>query len=194
MLGDGGVVKYPSTAIGVIAHEIAHGFTEQHSNLVYDAQSGGLNESFSDMSDQAAQYYAYNGKNNWMHDAEITKAEGRALRYLDQPSKDCYGVKTPGVNCSIDHVSQYSDHTDVHYSSGIFNRVFYLIGTAKGWNARKTFNVMVKANTDYWTPNTTFSEAACGVINAAKDYKYNLNAVMRAFDVVGVDTGKCQTS
>lgn len=191
MLGDGGVVKYPSTAIGVIAHEVGHGFTEQHSNLIYAGQSGGLNESFSDMADQAAQYYAYNGNNNWLHDAEITKAEGKALRYLDQPSKDCYGVKTPGVNCSIDEMSQYRETTDVHYSSGIFNRVFYLIGTAEGWNAHKAFNIMVKANTDYWTAGTSFAEAACGVISAAKDYGYNTQAIYAAFERVGVDTAGC---
>jgi pseudolysin len=190
-LGDGGVIKYPSTAIGVIAHEIGHGFTEQHSDLVYAEQSGGLNESFSDMADQAAQFYAYHGNNNWLHDAEITKADGRALRYLEQPSRDCYGVKTPGVNCSIDDMSQYRETTDVHYSSGIFNRVFFLIGTADGWNAKKTFDVMVKANQDYWIPNTTFAEAACGVIQATKDYQYDLAAVLHAFDVVGVSTAAC---
>jgi pseudolysin len=189
-LGDGGSVKYPSTAIGVIAHEMGHGFTEQHSNLVYSEQSGGLNESFSDMADQAAQYYAY-GKNNWMHDAEITKAEGRALRYLDQPSKDCYGTRKPGQSCSIDNMSQYNKSVDVHYSSGIFNHVFYLIGTADGWNAKKTFDVMLKANSDYWTPNTTFAEAACGVLSATKDYQYDLTAVMHAFKEVGVDTRAC---
>jgi len=190
-LGDGGEVKYPSTAIGVVAHELGHGFTEQHSNLVYDAQSGGLNESFSDMSDQAAQYYAFNGNNNWMHDAEITKAEGRALRYLDKPSKDCYGTGTPGRNCSIDDMSQYTEYTDVHYSSGIFNRVFYLIGTSPNWDARKAFNVMVQANMYYWTPNTTFAEASCGVIKAAQDYKYDVETVLKAFKMVGVDTSKC---
>lgn len=190
-LGDGGTVKYPSTAIGVVAHEVAHGFTEQHSNLIYDLQSGGLNESFSDMADQAAQYYAFNGKNNWMHDAEITKAEGRALRYLDQPSKDCYGQGTPGQTCSIDHFSQYTENTDVHYSSGLFNRVFYLIGTSPNWDARKTFNVMIQANMHYWTPDTTFADAACGVIKATQDYKYSEEAVVNAFKVVGVSTSHC---
>jgi pseudolysin len=192
-LGDGGDIKYPSTAIGVIAHEIAHGFTQQHSGLVYAEESGGLNESFSDMADQAAQYYAY-GKNNWMHDAEITKAEGRALRYLDQPSKDCYDLKQPGKSCSIDKMSQYYKGLNVHYSSGIFNHVFYLIGTANGWNAKKTFDVMLKANSDYWIPNTTFAEAACGVISATKDYQYDLTAVLHAFEEVGVDTQNCATS
>lgn len=190
-LGDGGTVKHPSTAIGVIAHEMGHGFTEQHSGLIYAKQSGGLNESFSDMADQAAQYYAYNGNNNWLHDAEITKEQGKALRYLDKPSRDCYGVKKPGVNCSIDDMSQYRETTDVHYSSGIFNHVFYLIGTAKSWDARKAFNVMEKANTDYWTASTTFDEAACGVISAANDYGYETEAVYNAFAQVGVNTNQC---
>lgn len=190
-LGDGGSVKYPSTAVGVISHELGHGFTERHSNLVYEKQSGGLNESFSDMADQAAQYYVFKGKNNWMHDAEITKAEGKALRYMDQPSRDCEGVKKPGSTCSIDHISQYKETTNVHYSSGLFNRVYYLIGTAPGWNARKAFNIMVDANINYWIPGTTFAEAACGVIQATRDHHYDLKTVRAAFTTVGIETESC---
>ena len=53
---------------------------------------------------------------------------------------------------------------DVHFSSGIFNKTFYLLGTAEGWNTKKAFDVMVKANMAYWTPNIDFHHAAnCGV-------------------------------
>lgn len=190
-LGDGGNVKYPSTAIGVVAHELAHGVTEQNSNLIYAGQSGGLNESFSDMADQAAQYYAFDGKNNWMHDAEIMKADGKALRYLDKPSRDCGETGVPGKTCSIDHISQYLDTTNVHYSSGIFNRIFYLIGTAPGWDAKKTFDIMLQANRFYWTANTSFDEAACGVLQAARDYQYDTSAVNHAFKVVGINASRC---
>jgi pseudolysin len=189
-LGDGASRMYPSTATGVIAHELGHGFTEQHSNLVYAEQSGGLNESFSDMADQAAQFYAL-GKNNWMHDAEIMKADGKALRYLDEPTKDCENYRTPGESCSINHMRQYKQTTNVHYSSGLFNHVFYLLGTSQNWNTKKAFDVMVKANMHYWTPNTTFAEAACGVMSAAADYQYDRETVIAAFDLVGIDVRKC---
>lgn len=182
--GDGVSYFYPLTSLGVAAHEISHGFTEQHSDLAYYGQTGGMNESFSDMAAQAAEVYAY-GKNSWQIGPEIFKEENAALRYMDKPSKDCEG-REPGDWCSIDEVSQYHSGLDVHYSSGIYNRVFYLIGTAKGWDVRKAFEVMLQANMNYWTSTTNFSEGACGVIKSTKDLGYDVTAVKQAFETVGV--------
>lgn len=187
--GDGQYMFYPLTSLGVAAHEISHGFTEQHSDLAYYRQSGGMNEAFSDMAAQAAEFYAY-GKNSWQIGPEIFKSEDEALRYMDQPSKDC-GDKEPGDWCSIDNVKQYKDGLDVHYSSGVYNRAFYLMGTATDWNTRKAFDVMVKANMDYWTSNVDFKEGACGVMKATKDLDYDTQAVVNAFKKVGIDTTKC---
>lgn len=185
--GDGYTLFYPLTSLGVAAHEISHGFTEQHSDLAYYDQSGGMNEAFSDMAAQAAEVYAYgSGKNSWQIGPEIFKAENEALRYMDQPSKDCEG-RQPGNWCSIDDASQYNEYLDVHYSSGVYNHFFYALGTSKDWDAKKAFDVMVHANTNYWTSNTTFNEGACGVISAAKDLGYDVDAVKAAFDVVKVD-------
>jgi len=187
--GNGDSSYYPFVSLTVGAHEISHGFTEQHSNLQYDGQSGGLNESFSDMASEAAEFYAY-GKAKWLLGWEIPKADGEVIRYIDKPSKDCNGGK-PGNWCSIDKASQYSDGLDVHFSSGVFNRAFYLLATAKGWDPRKAFDVMVKANQDYWTSTSNFQQAACGVISAAKDLKYDLTAVNAAFTAVDIDPAKC---
>ncbi len=52
--GDGVDMFYPLTSLGVAAHEISHGFTEQHSGLAYYGHSGGMNEAFSDMAAQGA--------------------------------------------------------------------------------------------------------------------------------------------
>ena len=35
--------------VDVVAHEINHGFTTFHSDLIYEKESGGMNESFSDI-------------------------------------------------------------------------------------------------------------------------------------------------
>lgn len=187
--GDGVSMFYPLTSLGVAAHEISHGFTEQHSNLAYYDQSGGMNEAFSDMAAQAAEVYAY-GKNSWQIGPEIFKAENEALRYMDQPSKDCNGKK-PGNWCSIDDASQYRSGIDVHYSSGVYNHFFYLLGTTEGWDARKAFDVMVQANTNYWTSNVDFAKGACGVVKAAQDLNYNVDDVKAAFAGVKIDTSDC---
>lgn len=187
--GDGVSMFYPLVSLGVGAHEISHGFTQQHSGLQYYGQSGGLNEAFSDMAAQAAEFYAY-GHNSWQIGPEIYKAKDKALRYMDMPSKDCEGSE-PGDWCSIDNVSEYKSYLDVHYSSGVFNRIFYIMGTAKNWDTKKAFDVMVKANMDYWTPTSSFNDAACGVVKAAKDYQYDMDAVTTAMQTVGIDVGQC---
>ena len=69
-LGRGGDGFYPFTSIGIMSHELSHGFTTQHSNLTYDGGSGAMNEAFSDMAAQAVQYYL-TGKNDWRIGAEI---------------------------------------------------------------------------------------------------------------------------
>lgn len=186
--GDGGSMFYPLVSLGVGAHEISHGFTEQHSGLINDGQAAGLNEAFSDMAAQAAEFYA-NGHNSWQIGPEIMKQEG-ALRYMDEPTKDCNGNR-PGDWCSIDHVRDYTAGLDQHYSCGVFNKAFYLMGSQKNWDAHKAFDVMVQANRYYWTPNTTFAEAACGVVQSAIDLQYDRETVQNAFKAVGIDTTTC---
>lgn len=189
--GDGETYFYPLTSLGVAAHEISHGFTEQHSNLAYYGQSGGMNEAFSDMAAQAAEVYAYgSGKNSWQIGPEIFKEKDRALRYMDLPSRDCGNGSLR--QCSIDDATQYDDYLDVHYSSGVYNRFFYTLGTTDGWDAKKAFDVMVHANSSYWTSTSTFVEAACGTIKAAHDLNYDTDAVKAAFDVVKVDYSDCK--
>lgn len=187
--GDGISYFYPLTSLGVAAHEISHGFTEQHADLNYYGQSGGMNEAFSDMAAQAAEVYAYN-KNSWQIGPEIFKAEDQALRYMDKPSKDCRGRK-PGSRCSIDDASQYYSGLDVHYSSGVYNRLFYLLATAEGWNVKKAFDVMVTANSNYWTASSTWEKGGCGLIKAAKDLDYNAKDVIAALNGVKVSTSSC---
>ena len=152
--GDGGKSMYPLVVVTVAAHEIAHGFTEHHSNLFYIEQSGAINEAFSDITAQAVEYYLY-GKNSWTIAAEAMKETTKALRYMMNPSLD---------GQSINHASDYYKGIDVHHASGVYNRFFYLLAHAKGWNTKKAFDVMLKANMDYWVPTSNYNDAACGVL------------------------------
>ena len=182
--GDGGAMFYPLTSLGITAHEISHGFTQQHSNIDgSEPQMAALHEAFSDEAAVAMQYYA-TGNNTWDIGRDVMKNEG-ALRYLDNPTKD---------GRSIDHMKDF-DATEPHGGAGIFNKAFYLIATSKGWDVRKAFNVMVKANMNYWTSSmTTLTEAACGVTSAARDYDYNTSDVRVAFAKVGIETAGCDTA
>jgi pseudolysin len=190
VFGDGITEFYPLTSIGIAAHEISHGFTEQNSNLYYDFQSGAINEAFSDMAAKAAEMFAYGPVNDWSIGREVTKSPMDALRFMDQPSRDCY-KGTPGNFCSIDNASQYKEGINVHYSSGVYNRAFYLLATSPGWDVKKAFGVMVDANRNYWTSSTNFEEGACGVLAATKEAGENDQAVVAAFKAVGLRLLSC---
>ncbi|MDX7920877.1 M4 family metallopeptidase [Aeromonas media] len=174
--GDGATTFYPLVSLDVAAHEVSHGFTEQNSGLVYSGQSGGINEAFSDMAGEAAENYM-KGSNDWQVGAQIFKGNG-SLRYFEDPTRD---------GSSIGHASDYYDGIDVHHSSGVYNRAFYLLANTSGWQTRKAFEVFVLANRLYWGPNTTFDQGACGVTRAATDLGYSLSDVAAAFSAVGVN-------
>lgn len=108
--GDGNLL-YPLVSLDIAAHEVSHGFTQQHSNLEYHDQSGALNEAFSDMAAQAAKAYlletypelyskAYITENqiSWSIGETIVRPELpiKALRFMDLPSKD--GISADCLN------------------------------------------------------------------------------------------------
>ncbi len=173
--GDGATTFYPLVSLDVMAHEVSHGFTQQHSNLTYSGQSGGINEAFSDMAGEAAEFYS-RGKNDFLVGSEIFK-NGVALRYMATPTKD---------GRSIDNARNYTSGLDVHYSSGVYNKAFYTLATSAGWTTSKAFQVMADANRLYWTAGTTFAQGACGVQKAATNRGYTVAAVTAAFTAVGV--------
>ncbi len=176
--GDGASTFYPLVNADVSGHEVSHGFTEQHSNLTYSGQSGGMNEAFSDMGGEATEYY-WKGSNDFKVGTEIFKASG-ALRYMNNPPLD---------GGSIDNAANYTSSMDVHYSSGVYNKAFYLLATKSGWDVPKAFKVMARANALYWTASSTFNTGACGVQTAAGDLGYSVADVTAAFSSVGVSCG-----
>ncbi|MBN1983237.1 MAG: peptidase M4 family protein, partial [Chitinivibrionales bacterium] len=174
--GDGKTRFYPLVSLDVVAHEVSHGFTEQNSNLIYTRQSGGLNESFSDIAAKAVEFYA-RGSNPWSIAAEIIK-NGDGLRFMDNPPKD---------KRSIDSATKYHDEMNVHYSSGVFNKMFYHLATTQGWNTRKAFDVFVLANQAYWEPSSSFKQAAVGLCKAAEVLGYGSQDVSDALLQVAID-------
>ena len=173
--GDGASTFYPLVNADVSGHEVSHGFTEQHSNLTYSGQSGGMNEAFSDMGGEATENY-WKGTNDWLVGAEIFKGSG-ALRYMSNPPQD---------GGSIDNAANYTSSLDVHYSSGVYNKAFWKLATTTGWTTAKAFKVFARANALYWTASSTFNSGACGVETAATDLGYTVADVTAAFTLVGV--------
>jgi len=175
--GDGQNTFYPLVSLDVSAHEVSHGFTEQNSGLIYNGKPGGLNEAFSDMAGEAAEFYM-KGSNDWLVGKDIFKGNG-ALRYMNNPTQD---------GRSIDNQSNYYSGMDVHYSSGVYNKAFYNLATTPGWDTQKAFIVMARANQLYWSAGVGWDLAGNGVMDAACDLNYDPNDVKAALAAVGVNS------
>jgi vibriolysin len=183
--GDGGSTMYPLVSIDVMGHEVSHGFTQQHSNLIYDStHSGGMNEAYSDMAGEASEYYLNRLKPegqrvDWLVGGDIIKGpKGTGLRYFADPTRD-------GV--SIGNAKDFYKGLDNHLSSGVYNKAFYTLSNTPNWTLPKAFQLFVIANQVYWKPDSTFDQGACGVKKAADDLQANAQDVIAAFKVVGVD-------
>jgi Zn-dependent metalloprotease len=177
IFGDGKTTFYPLVSLDVLGHEVSHGYTTQNSNLNYDSgQSGGMNESFSDMAGEASEYFM-NGTNDFLVGGQIFKANG-ALRYMCDPTQD-------GI--SIDNAADMPRRgMDNHYSSGVTNKAFCNLAKTPGWNTKTAFQIFARANRDYWTQTTQWNDGACGVQRAAADMGMNVAQVAAAFATVGI--------
>ena len=188
--GDGANTFYPlSGALDVVAHEIDHGFTSNHSNLTYSGQSGGMNEAFSDIAGTVAEFFFEGNGGDFDLGADIFKQTG-ALRYMCDPTKD---------GGSIDNASKYKSSLDVHYSSGVYNKSFCLAakrlssgsptGAATADGVRRAGKAYYEANANYWTASATFVTGCVGVLDAAKALGYpaaDLASLQQSFADVGV--------
>ena len=102
--GDGKNTFYPLVSLDVSSHEIAHGFTEFNSNLAYYGQSGGMNEAFSDMAGEAAEFYAKN-TNDFLVGAEIFKQAAGAIERHEYRFTGFLGDTDSGIAHAQDQAS-----------------------------------------------------------------------------------------
>lgn len=212
--GDNGVNYNPLTVLDVSAHEMSHGVTSRTAGLIYDGESGGLNEATSDIFGTMVEYYA----NNPVDRPDYLVGEGVyannpnnriALRYMFKPSLD---------GASADCWDAEVGDLDVHFSSGIANHFFYLLaqgtvvpnGFGPGTEANLTPESLVcsgpttltalgrskaqriwyRALTVYMLPDTDYAGAREATLLAANDLfggaSTEYAAVAAAWDAVDV--------
>ncbi len=197
----------PVTALDVVGHEMTHGVTQETGAMVYQGESGALNESYSDMFGSLVEYYTFNK----VVDAKVWKLadkhpDPRLKRDLSNPKlhkqPDTYG----GTNWLQTQGCQPSDQNDfcgVHINSGVMNHWFYIVsqgakgsndsGTAydvEGIGIEKAGKIAYRSLTKYLTRSSQYTDARNAVINAAKDL-YGANScevkvVTNALNAVGV--------
>ncbi|MEI8202251.1 MAG: M4 family metallopeptidase [Bacteroidota bacterium] len=119
--GDGDATHSPLTALDICGHEITHGVTEHTANLIYQAESGALNEGFSDIFGTCIEFY---GKPpltpNWLMGEDI----GTPFRSMSNPNAYNQPDTYNGTNWAS---LTGGDNGGVHTNSGVVNYWFYLL-------------------------------------------------------------------
>jgi Zn-dependent metalloprotease len=171
--GDGVVFNRLTIAIDIMGHELTHGVTEKEAQLIYQDQSGALNESVSDVYGSLVKQY-HRGKQaagdaDWLIGEGIWADPGRgeALRSMKEPGTAFEGDRQPAH--MDDYVNTVDDNGGVHINSGIPNKAFYLAATEMGGYAgeRAGFIWYATLRDPRLKPNASFRQfARLSAVNA----------------------------
>lgn len=169
----------PLTAIDVCGHEFSHGVTEFSSNLVYQDESGALNESFSDIYGTAIEFHKKPATANFLMGEEIVVSQPGALRSLQNPGT--YG--DPDCYMGTNYYTGTADNGGVHTNSGVQNFWYYLCSqggsgtndnndaynvTGFGWY--DACRVAFRNNTFYLVSTSEYLDSRNGSIQSAQDF------------------------
>lgn len=170
--GDGKLFTGFTGALDVIAHELTHGVTQYTvpgGGLVYDGQSGALNESVSDVFGSVVKQWHLKQTPqtaDWLIGAGImTPAVGKALRSMAEPGNTALtwsGDDQPA------NMSGYVQDGDVHTNSGIPNHAFYLAAMKLGANSWEKAGPIWYQALPLLTPDASFLDAANATVKAAE--------------------------
>jgi len=202
-----------TTSLDVIAHEMTHGVTGSASGLVYNAQSGALNEHISDVfgvlalqfdaAQNPANYPARTEAQKWLLGTDViiapnpmpAGATARGVRDMLNPGTAYSGLllgDDPQV-ADMDHLfTDAFDNFGVHINSGIPNRVFASFAEAIGGNAWELAGkVWYRAATGSGlSPNADFAEFRTATLNSAKIEGADIGELTKAWDAVGISEPK----
>ncbi len=117
-----GTSTNPFTSLKIVAHEYTHALTQHSADLVYQNQSGALNESFSDIFGIAIDHYLDSNSTNYdmFEGIFINSSSGRSVS--DPKSKN-----DPDTYLGQHWYIGTADNGGVHSNSGVQNYWFYLL-------------------------------------------------------------------
>jgi len=192
--GDGSTFIAFSGALDVIAHELTHAVTDTTADLVYQNESGAINESMSDIFGTLVEHH-FNNSPDWLvgEDIYTPNQAGDALRSMEDPTlsgdPDHYSKRYVGTQ----------DNGGVHWNSGIGNKAAYLLAnggthygiSVSGIGNDKTGDIFYRTLTQYLTPNSNYSQYRVASVQAATDLygasSSEVASVKAAFNAVGVN-------
>jgi Zn-dependent metalloprotease len=198
--GDGD--KQPFVSLGITGHEMTHAVTQFSAGLIYQGESGAMNESFSDIFGISIELYAGKDSKNdiWMLGDELYKHG--SLRSMSNPKAagqpDTYGGEfwTNPANTSV-------DNGGVHQNSGITNYWYYLLVeggegvndlnnsySVKSIGLEKAEKIAYTTLTEYLSPSSNFMAMRQASLMATEDL-YGLGSeeykqVTNAWYAIGV--------
>ena len=193
-----GKLRSWSRFLDVIAHELTHGVTEFSSNLVYQGQSGALNESFSDIFGVIIK--------NWYEvgpDSDVARWNweiGPGLGENGLPLRDMGNPRRTG---DPDHMNNYlrtnSDNGGVHTNSNIHNKAAHNVLTATDAQEARAFSTREVAVLYYLCLTrlnnlATFKQTLQTLVDVAGTYyagdqaerEKKINAIKDAYAKVGI--------
>lgn len=173
-----------TTCIDVIGHELTHGVDQYTFNLLYEGQSGALNESYSDVFGSMVKQFKLQqtaDTADWLIGDGLLKNIGDkhyALRSMKAPGTGYINHPDLGTDPQPATMDAYvvlanddaNDDGGVHINSGIPNHAFYLAATQlKGHSWEKAGKVWYDVmNNRKIKPTATFKDFATATILSAK--------------------------
>jgi Zn-dependent metalloprotease len=131
------------TSLDICAHEFGHGIDQFTGDLLYEKESGALDEGFADIWGAAVEAWATPTKQRWTIGEDVLGGPIRSLvnpKLFGQP--DTYqGINWVNTECG--KPSRFNDYCGVHTNSGVINRWFFLVseGGAGTNDIGNSFNV-----------------------------------------------------
>jgi hypothetical protein len=194
MIYGDGLTDFKQLAGGmdVSGHEMTHGVIQSTANLIYQNQSGALNESFADV------FGIMIDRGNYLIGEKIMKDAVKydALRDLANPKNPRILAAQPASMAEFQNLATNQDNGGVHINSGIPNKAAYNVITAIGGATTgrvKAEKIYYRALTTYLTKNSQFGDCRKAVDQAAKDLvgQFGITAadaaaIGPAFDAVGI--------
>ena len=174
-LGDGDGITSSFATMDIVGHELAHGVTEYTAGLIYQGESGALNESFSDIFGVAIEAWKFPNSFNY----DIGEQIGITLRNMANPKMYGHPDTYKGNNWAS---TTGGDNGGVHTNSGVQNYWFYLLseggsgvndnGDAYNVTAigmEKAEQIAYRLLNTYLTQSSDYEEARMFGIMAAND-------------------------
>ena len=200
-LGDG-VTMSPVVGLDVEGHEFTHLVVNNNGNggLVYQGESGALNESFADIFGTCIEFYS--GVNaDWLIGEDVMIGQP-FMRSMSNPNASQNPDTYNGLHWANPNNLDY-DNGGVHTNSGVQNFWFYLLcqggsGTndlsnsysVTGIGITQARAIAYRNLVTYLSPNATYMDAYNGSLQAAEDLFGNpspqYTAVKQAWYAVGI--------